>query len=378
MRDYQRCIRCVMDTTAEDIFFDRNGVCNYCKEFETQLADNRETFLEQQTHRENFLEKVKADGKGKDYDCIVGVSGGVDSSYALYLAVKNGLRPLAVHLDNGWNSELATHNISSLVEKLDVDLYTHVIDWEENRDLQLSFFRANVLDIELLMDNAMLAINYEQARRFNLHFLLFGFNVMTEGMKIPSNWNHYKKDVHNIKNIHKIFGKIPIKTHPLISTNDLLKYRFLYGIKSIAFLDYFNYNKNDAINILKSEFGYKPYPYKHYESVFTRFYQGYILPKKFGVDKRLVHLSTLIMSGQITREEAINMLNTSPYPDPKQEEQDRQFIIKKLGFTESDFNDYMNTPEVPHQVYGSEKWKWNTMVSVNRILKRLGIKIPNL
>jgi N-acetyl sugar amidotransferase len=368
MVEYQVCSRCVMDTTAKDIVFDDMGVCNYCRTFEKRLEDASAKVQDLQAHRDEFIAKVKADGKGKEYDCIIGVSGGVDSSYALYLAVKHGLRPLAVHLDNGWNSELASNNIANLITTLGVDLYTHVIDWEENRDLQCSFFKANVVDIELLMDNAMLALNYQQAAKYGLKYLLFGYNMATEGMRIPLGWNHFKLDVRNIKRIHKRYGTVPIKTHPLFSVMDWVKYNYLRGIKNIAFLDYFPYNKAKALELLQKDYEYKPYPYKHYESVFTRFYQGYILPRKFGYDKRRVHLSTLIVSGQMTWDEAMKLLEGSPYPDPKQEEQDRLFVIKKLGFTEENFNQYMNMAEVPHQDYGSEKFLLDALVKAYRLI----------
>jgi len=369
MVDYQVCTRCVMDTTASDIVFDENGVCNYCTTYLKRMEDAQAQIIDHQLHRDELISTIKADGRGKDYDCIVGVSGGVDSSYALYLAVKHGLHPLAVHLDNGWDAEFAVQNIASMVDKLGVDLYTHVIDWEENRDLQISFFKANVVDIELLMDNAMLALNYQQAAKYGLKYILFGYNMATEGMNIPPGWNHYKYDVYNIRKIHKRFGSVPIKTHPLFSTIDSLKYGYINRIKGVSFLDYFPYNKFEALEFLEKEFGYKPYPYKHYESVFTRFYQGYILPRKFGYDKRRVHLSTLVVSGQMDREDALKLLEESPYPDPAQEERDRIFVMEKLGFTEESFNQYMSAPEVPHEAYGSEKWLWDLLSAVARIFR---------
>jgi len=339
------------------------------------MEDTHAEIADLQLHLDELISAIKADGKGKEYDCIVGVSGGVDSSYVLYLAVKHGLRPLAVHLDNGWNSEEASQNIANMVDRFGVDLHTHVIDWEENRDLQLSFFKANVVDIELLMDNAMLALNYRQAAKYGIRYILFGYNMATEGMSIPPGWNHYKRDVYNIRQIHKRFGSHPIKTHPLFSTVDYLWYTFIYKVKGVSFLDYFPYNKSEALEVLEKEFGYKPYPYKHYESVFTRFYQSYILPHKFGYDKRRVHLSTLVISGQMTREEAMKLLGDSPYPDPRQEEQDRIFVMEKLGFTEESFNRYMNAPEIPHQEYGSEEWLMGLLSSVAKAIR---VTIPTL
>ena len=369
LSENQVCTRCVMDTTATDIVFDENGICNYCTEFLERLKASRKHVGDHQVHRDAFIARIKADGKGKEYDCVVGVSGGVDSSYALYLAAKHGLRPLAVHLDNGWNSELASHNIANLVTTLGIDLYTHVIDWEENRDLQMSFFKANVVDIELLMDNAMLALNYQQASRYRLKYLLSGSNTATEGMHMPRGWNHFKYDVRNIRRIQRRFGGRPIKTHPLMSTLNYVWYEFARGIKWISFLDYFPYNKLEALETLKVVVGYKPYPYKHYESVFTRFYQAYILPRKFGFDKRRPHLSALVASGQMTRGEALTTFETPPYPDADQERQDRIFVMKKLGFTEHSFNEYMTAPAVPHENYGSEKWLRDSLLKVHGLLR---------
>lgn len=367
MGEYRVCSRCVMDNTASDIIFYENGFCNYCIEFENNLRNLRKKAKDLQAHQNKFINTVKADGKGKEYDCIVGVSGGVDSSYALYLAVNRGLRPLAVHLDNGWNSELASSNIANLVDTLGIDLYTHVIDWEENRDLQCAFFKANVVDIEMLMDNAMIALNYQEAEKYRLKYLLTGCNFSTEGMRMPPGWSHLKYDARNIRSIHSLFGSVPIKTHPLISVTDYLTNEFVHGIKWIHFLDYFQYVKSDALALLQKECAYKPYPYKHYESVFTRFYQGYILPRKFGIDKRRVHLSSLILSGQIERDEALRLLKESPYPDQDQEEQDRLFVMKKLGFTEESFSRYMHTPAIPHSYYESEEALWDLLVRLYKI-----------
>jgi len=370
MTTYQVCTRCVMDTTATDIVFDERGVCSYCTDFLARLDAARRKVADAQAHRDAFIARVKADGKGKEYDCVVGVSGGVDSSYALLLAVEHGLRPLAVHLDNGWNSELATHNITTLITRLSVDLYTHVIDWEENRDLQRSFFAANVVDIELLMDNAMYALNYQQAAKRGVKWILAGTNMATEGMAMPTGWNHYKFDERNIRRIQARFGTSRIKTHPMMSTLDYVWWEYVRRVRWVSFLDYFAYDKFHALDRLQQECGYKPYPYKHYESVFTRFYQAYILPRKFGVDKRRGHLATLVVTGQMTRDAAIALLEESPYPDPRQETEDREFVIKKLGFTEDSFEQYMNAPVVLHRAYGSEARLYETLLRVNRVLRR--------
>lgn len=369
MNQPRTCTRCIMDDTASGIVFDEQGRCSYCSEFLARLAQTGLVAMPGQ--RDAFLQRVRRDGKGRDYDCIVGLSGGVDSSYALYLAVRNGLRPLAVHLDNGWNSELAVHNIANLVRSLSVDLFTHVIDWEENRDLQLSFFKANVIDIEMLMDNAMMALNYRMARQYKVKWILAGTNRSTEGMHMPSNWNWLKFDARNVRDIHRRFGSVPIRTHPLISVAGFIWNRYVLGIRWTPFLDYFDYRKDDALATLQNEVGYRPYPYKHYESVFTRFYQGYILPQKFGVDKRKLHLSTLVVTGQMSREQALEMMSQPPYPDPAQKRDDHAFVLKKLGFTQESFENYMAAPPVSHAAYATEKPLWDVLYRSHKRLVAL-------
>lgn len=362
----QTCTRCIMDSSAPDISFDEEGRCNFCNGFLLSLGQRG--LVGTSADREQLLERIRQDGQNCEYDCIVGLSGGVDSSYVLYQAVRSGLRPLAVHLDNGWNSELAVDNISNLVRTLKVDLYTHVIDWEENKDMQLSFFKANVLDIELLMDNAMLALNYKMARKYGVRHILAGTNRATEGMRMPEGWNWLKFDKRNIQRIHRRFGSVPVRTHPLISVLGFAKYEFLHRIHWTPFLDYFDFRKDAALEELGREVGYRPYPYKHYESVFTRFYQGYILPRKFGVDKRRLHLSTLVATDQMSRDEAMVLMQKSPYPDQNQLQQDREFVIKKLGFTQSSFDAYLAEPAVDHAVYGTEKPLWDWLKQMHQML----------
>ncbi|MDK2122889.1 N-acetyl sugar amidotransferase [Parachitinimonas caeni] len=370
MAEYRVCRRCVMDTSAPNIHFDAEGHCNFCSEYLQRMAVGGGFFERKQAALPAFIAQIKQDGIGRDYDCVVGLSGGVDSTYALHLVKEQGLRPLAVHLDNGWNSELAVRNIENIVRKLDVDLYTHVIEWKENRDLQRAFFEANVVDIELLMDNAMQALNYQQAKRWGVKYILAGSNHATEGIKLPAGWNHFKHDRQNIKAIHQRYGKRPIRTHLLIGTFDFIRYRFWHKIDWVPFLDYFDYNKQQAQQILVEKFNYNPYPYKHYESVFTRFYQGYILPTKFGIDKRRVHLSTLICAGQLSREAALAKLEESPYPDPDLLADDREFVLKKLGFTEAWFEQWLRTPGVPHLAYPSEKQRYLALINLKQKLQR--------
>lgn len=367
------CTRCIMDSTADDIRFDADGVCNYCTEF----VDRKHHILTmdpavRERQLQDFLARVRENGKGKPYDCIIGVSGGVDSSWVLVKAIDLGLRPLAVHMDNGWNSELAQNNIANLVRGLGVDLHTHVIDWFEIRGLMEAFFSADVLDVELLYDNAMLAVNYRQAAKYGLRYLLSGLNTATEGMALPVSWNWNKWDKRNIVGISRRFGGPRLKTFPAIGTLELVRHTFLSRIEWVPILDFFDYRKAEALDRLTREFGYKPYAYKHYESVFTRFYQGYILPQKFGVDKRKVHLSTLVMTGQMSRDEALASAAGIAYPSEKELETDKKYFIKKMGWTPEKLADYIARPPKAHDDYPSEAWIFNDL---RKLYKRLNLAI---
>jgi N-acetyl sugar amidotransferase len=363
-----------MDTSVPDIAFDENGVCNYCTAF---LADSgavlRKTEEQRRRERDAFVAQVKADGARKRYDCVIGVSGGVDSSWALTQAVRLGLRPLAVHMDNGWNSELAQNNIANLVRGLAIDLHTHVIDWDEYRDLMQAFFDADVLDVELLYDNAMLAVNYRQAAKYGVRFILAGSNTATEGMRMPAAWNWFKFDEKNIRALAARGGRRRLETFPAIGTLQFTWNEFIRRIRWIPFLDYFDYNKNVALNTLQRELGFKPYLYKHYESIFTRFYQGYLLPEKFGVDKRRVHLATLVVSGQMSRNEAIKSLQSIPYPSGDALKEDQQYFLKKMGWTQAQLTEYIARPERPHSAFASERplWDWIFSAGENRPAYRL-------
>ena len=358
-----------MDTSAADIRFDADGVCNYCSEF---LA-TRSRYLQpdpalRQKKLDDLLAEVRRAGKGKRYDCIIGVSGGVDSSWALALAVDMGLRPLAVHMDNGWNAELAQNNIANLVRGLGVDLHTHVIDWPEYRGLMEAFFAADVTDVELLYDNAAIAVNFNAAARQGVTHMLNGTNVATEGMRMPPGWNWMKYDKRNIKGISKRFGGPRLKTFPAIGTIGLIRFH-LRGIRWLSFLDYVDYRKENALQSLQGRFGYKPYPFKHYESVFTRFYQGFILPTKFGIDKRRLHLSTLVMNGEMTRDEAIAALEGIPYESEKLLRDDTTYFLKKMGWSRDKLDEYVARPPKPHDAYPTEKPLWDLALGQYRKLR---------
>lgn len=365
----QICNRCVMNDTISDITYDHNGNCNYCNEFLERIKQSKfESKSKNQYGLNELIDKIKKSGKGKKYDCVIGLSGGVDSSFVLYQAVKLGLRPLAVHMDNGWNSELSQENIQNLVKILNVDLYTHVIDWEEYRKLQQSFFDANVIDIELLYDNAMLAVNYKTAHKFKIKYVLTGMNTSTEGMKMPKTWNWFKYDKANIKDISSKAGINKFQTFPSISTFEAAWFMLISRIKFTHILDFMNYEKDIAIKTLIDNVNYRPYPYKHYESVFTRFYQGYILPRKFSVDKRLVHFSTLICTNQLTRDQALKDLELTTYPNIKDLEQDIQYFLKKMKWSQNDLDNYLTKPSKSHQDFKSEFGFYQTILKIYKTI----------
>ena len=371
-REYKICTRCVMDTSAKEIKFNDNGVCNFCSEFSerSKYILNPKNNSNREKELRDFVARVKNEGKNKKYDCIVGVSGGVGSSWVLVKAVEMGLRPLAVHMDNGWNSELAQNNISSLVQKLEIDLHTHVIDWHEYRELMECFFLSDVVDVELLYDNAMLAVNYQQSSKYGIKTILGGTNQVTEGMKMPEEWNQLKLDKRNIKAIAKKFGNIRLKTFPSIGVMSFLWYEFISKNRWFHFLDMFAFNKQDSLDVLQKDYGYKPYPYKHYESIFTRFYQGFILPEKFGIDKRRVHFSTLILSGQMSRDEACKDLESVPYFSEIELSRDREYFLKKMHWDQAKLDQYINRSPIRHSKYSSEEWLYKYLIKFYKMIKQ--------
>ncbi len=366
-RALQVCSRCVMDTSAPGITFDEQGICIYCTEFLRRSgavldgdSDAKRAALE------TIVKRIKAAGKRSRYDCVVGVSGGVDSSWVLVKTVESGLRPLAVHMDNGWNSELAQNNIANLVRGLGVDLHTHVIEWGEYRRLMQAFFDSDVVDVELLYDNAMIAVNYRQAARHGIKTILAGTNQATEGVSMPPGWNHLKFDARNLKAIARELGPVALKSFPSISTLNFIWYEMVRSIRWLPFLDHLDYVSADALSALERDFGYKPYPYKHYESVFTRFYQGYILPEKFGVDKRKVHLSTLVVTGQMSREAALRDLGGIAYASERDRVADQEYFLKKMGWSPAQLDAYLARPPRSHMDYPSEKPLWEFCLGVFR------------
>ena len=369
MEGYRICSRCVMDTSDKDIEFDENGICTYCKEYEVNVVKRSFPVEEAKIKFDELIKKIKNDGKNRKYDCVVGISGGVDSTYVAYLAKKEGLRPLAVHMDNGWNTKKATKNIFKILKKLDIDLYTYVIDWEEFKDLQLSYFKASVIDMEALTDHAIKAVMYKTASDNNIKYILTGINIATEG-GIPPSWRYNKNDYFNIKDIHSKFGKVKMKTFPILSLQDRFVYQIVKDIKMVEILNYVNYNKEEVKLFLKEEFGWEDYGNKHGESMFTHFFQEYILPVKFNIDKRKPHLSSLVRSGQMSRQEALEELKKPLYND-EDLKNDKNYVLNKFGLNEKEFEVIMNSPVKSHYDYkSSDKVLRNIRKIYQSIVKR--------
>jgi N-acetyl sugar amidotransferase len=342
-----------MDNIADpDISFDDKGVCNYYHEYKNEEA--KSVLIGDAARRtlEALVSEIKRAGTEKKYDCLIGLSGGVDSTYVAYLVKKLGLRPLAVHLDNGWNSELAVKNVENIIKKLDFDLYTLVVNWEEFKDIQLAYLKSSVVDIEVVSDHAIFATMYKLAKEKQIGYIISGTNIVTEYIMPPS-WLYKKMDYSNLKDIHKRVGQLKRKTYPVFDFRKYIYYSAFLKLNPISLLNYVPYNKKEVKEIITKELEWRDYGGKHYESVFTKFYQAYILPEKFHIDKRKAHLSTLICSGQITKEEALKELSTPLY-DPKDLKEDKAYVLKKFGLKEEEFDAIMQLPRRNHTDFKSD------------------------
>jgi len=370
---YRICTRCIMDTTDPDIVFDEAGICHHCRSVaqKMQVYPYHLSTAEKQQALEAQVAAIKASGKRHQYDCVVGVSGGVDSTYVAYLVKQFGLRPLAIHLDNGWNSELAVHNIEKICKNIGIDLYTYVLDWEEFRDLQLAFLKASTPDSEIPTDHAIYGILYQIAAQKNIKAMIIGCNFITESI-LPPAWSHGHYDWKYIHEIHKQFGTIPLKTFPDLRLTKWFYYKMIKGIRYFTILDYVDYVKADAVQTLERELGWQNYGGKHHESVYTKFFQTYILPVKFGFDKRRPHLSSLICAGQLTREEALAEME-KPLYTPRELEEEKQYVIKKLGITADAFEQIMTAPPKTFWDYPSYE-KSNVFNLANAVFKKIGAK----
>lgn len=366
---HKTCTSCVMDTTDAKITFDNNGVCDHCNTYFKKIEPVWNYGKGREKELDKIADSIKRAGRGKDFDCLIGMSGGIDSSYLVYMAKeKLGLRPLVFHVDAGWNTQLAVNNIERLIDGLNLDLYTHVIDWEEIKDLQLAYFKSGVPHIDAPQDRAFFATMYQFASKYKVKHILTGGNYSTECVRNPKEWMYYQSDTVQLKDIHRKFGTKPLQTFPV---NHILWHKFYLpyfrGIKVIRPLDYLPYNKKEAMELLMSKFGWQPYPQKHFESRFTRFYESYWLYKRFGFDVRKVQFSSLILTGQMTRNEALQELRKPPY-DEESIMQEFEYVSNKLDISVNELQSYMDAPKKTYKDYKSQEFIYTIGAKAMRLL----------
>ena len=367
-REYQICTNCIMDTSDSKIVFDERGWCDYCCNFHENIEPNWHPDKNGEELIMPLINKIKKDGKNKDHDCLIGISGGLDSSYVAYVAKeKFGLRPLMFHCDTGWNSDLGVSNIQSIIEGLDLDLVTEVVNWEEMKDLQRAFFKSQVPFVDTPQDLALFSAIYNFAAKNDFKYVITGGNNSTECVRESLEWTYFSTDMRHVKDIHRKFGSRSLDTFP---TCDIFKYKTYYrwvkGIQVIKMLDSVPYIKKDVIKELQERFGWQPYPQKHYESRFTRFFESYWTPKKFGFDKRRAYFSSEILTKQMTREEALERIS-KPELDEETMRKEFEYVAKKLDFTVEEFEEIFNGPNKTYQDYKN-----------NHFLITLGARISQL
>ncbi len=362
--NYQICTKTVLDTSYPGLAFDAEGVCSQYWDFQNVVKPNWHPDTVGRKVLEQRVEEIRRAGRGQDFDCLLGLSGGVDSSYMLHMMVKEfGLRPLVFHVDGGWNSELSAHNIHVLVDKLGLDLYTEVINWEEMRDFQLAWFKSGVPHLDIPQDHAFIAVLYKFAEQYGIKTILNGGNIATECVMMPSQYYYWGTDMTHIRDIIKRFGTVPMRTYPFSSVfRHKLYLRYLKGVRVFKPLNYMPYTKQLAVDLLQREYGWKPYPQKHFESRFTRFYEGYWLPTRFGFDVRRCQLSSLILTGQMSRDEALRILEYPPY-DPDTMEQDFEYVATKLRISPQALRDFH---EIPKKYY----WDYRNQHGILSLIER--------
>jgi N-acetyl sugar amidotransferase len=366
------CTNCVMDTTDSAITFDENGVCDHCRDFEQNVKPNWHTDERGRAQLAAIIDQVRVAGKGHDFDCILGLSGGLDSSYMLHLLVKEfGLRPLVFHVDGGWNSDLAVNNIQMLVEKLGLDLFTEVIDWEDMRDFQLAFFKSGISQIDIPQDHAFVATLYKFANKYGVKHIMNGGNISTECVRNPLEWLYYGTDMWLINDIRKQFCTRPLTNYPFSSVLfHKLYLRYIKRVQVVRPLNYMPYSKELAINTLRYEYGWRAYPQKHFESRFTKFFEGYWMPTRFGYDTRKVQFSSLILTGQMTRDDALEKLKVPAY-DPETIDDEFAYIAKKLGISVDELRHYHTMPLRTYKDYRNQE----ALFSIGaKVLRAVGIE----
>lgn len=359
-REYQICTNCVMDTTDQNIQFDDKGVCDHCNGFEQHVRPNWHPNDKGRAIFAAEVDKIKADGKGREFDCILGMSGGLDSSYLLHLAVTEfKLRPLVFHVDGGWNTEIAVNNIKVIVDGLGLDLYTEVINWTEMREFQLAFFRSGVPHLDIPQDHAFVATLYHFANKHNIKYILNGGNISTECVRNPLEWLYYGTDMLQIGDIRRQFCNDPLNSFPFSNILFHKFYlRYIRRIQVVKPLDWMDYTKEMARDTLATTYGWKPYPQKHFESRFTRFYEGYWLPERFGYDTRRVQFSSLILTGQMARADALEQLSRPAY-DPATIEHEFDYIARKLGISSDELRGYFTMPLKTYRDYRNQRWMFD-------------------
>ena len=374
-REYQRCTQCVMDTTDSKISFDERGVCDHCRNYEKRIKPYWKPKENDFEGLEKLAQEIRKAGKGREYDCILGLSGGADSSYLAYIAKEvMHLRPLAYVVDTGWNLNVAVENIEKIVKGLDLDMYTEVVNWKEMADLQLAMFKASISSQDFPQDHAIFAGLYNYATKHHIKYVLTGSNSATEFIRPPLEWI-YMNDLRMALDIHKKYGKVDLKTFPLCNIwKYRIWYRYFLGMRRRFPLDYVVYDKAEAEELLHEKYGWTKYANKHYENVFTRFFEGYYLPHKFGYDTRKNVLSNEILVGTMTRDEAIKILEQPPY-DPEQAELDKAYVAKKLGISTEEFDEIINQPNKTPADYKNSIWMLKLSVFVSRML---GIEDRNM
>jgi len=345
-----------MDTSDAKIIFDEKGVCDHCHNFYRYILPDWHTDERGWAELEAVAKKIKKAGEGKEFECIIGISGGIDSSYLTYITKERlDLRPLVFHVDAGWNSEVAVNNIEKLIDKLGLDLYTEVIDWEEMRDLQLAFFKSGVSHIDTPQDHAFFATMYRFAEKHKIKYILTGGNYSTECVNNPIDWMYYQSDFVQLLDIHKKYGTSPLKNFP---TTSILRHKiylpYFKGVRVVRPLDYIPYIKKNAINTLVEKFGWQDYQEKHYESRFTKFYEGYWLPTRFVFDTRRVQYSSLILTSQMTRDEALERLK-GPSLDAATALQEFEYVARKLRISVDELRSYLTAPIKTYRDYKSQR-----------------------
>jgi N-acetyl sugar amidotransferase len=360
-----------MDTSDKSITFDDDGVCSHCRSYDAlarpivERAENGKAA----EHLERIVRRIKKSGQGREYDCVIGLSGGVDSTYVALKVKELGLRPLAVHFDSGWNSELAVNNIENIVKRLNIDLDTHVCDWDEMRDLQLAFFKAGVANCDTPTDHAFLAVLYATAAKHGVRHIVTGTNYATEFI-LPQSWGYSPADLTHLRAIHKKFGQHPLRTYPTLGFfRRYFYYPLIRGVRVVRILNLIPYNKARVKEVISKELGWRDYGGKHYESIFTRFFQAYYLPIKFGYDKRRAHLSSLVASGQLSRDDAMAALEEPAYPKDLLL-QDKEFVAKKIGVTVAEFDTIISQKPVDYSAYPTEEWMYGVKNKIWAMIKK--------